>query len=122
LLNITRGVVIEIVEADLAPGDNFRVPRELIHAIKRSLVRQLGFMGMDTDGRVDEFVFLSESDTTIEVDRTVSIADRDDDLDTAFTSTRNDLLAIGIEAVAFEMGVGVDEHSRQSSVFSKNRC
>jgi hypothetical protein len=33
----------------------------------------------------------------------------------------NHLLAIGVEAVAFEMGVGVDEHSRQSSVVGRQQ-
>jgi hypothetical protein len=112
-------MIVEVVQADLAPGDDFRVAGEHLHAVKRGLVGKLGFMGMDADGRVNEFVFLSQLDAAIEVDRSLAIADSDDAFDPSFARTSDHLLAIRIEAMAFEMGVGVYKHSRQSSVVSK---
>src|SRR4029077_16470793 len=65
LLHVAGGMVVEVVQADLAPSDDFRVAGELLHAVKCSLIGKSGLMRMDADSRVDEFVLLCELDAAI---------------------------------------------------------
>ncbi len=119
LLHVARRMIVIVVQPDLTPGNDLGSFCQLLHIVERSLVRELRFMRMNPDRRINEFVLLGQQNSAIKVNRAVAIANGDDGLDAGLARPSNYLLAIGIEAVAFEMGVGVYEHSRQSLVVSQ---
>ena len=65
---------------------------------------------MNANRSVKKLVLLRESNAAIERPRPISIADRDDVVDTGFSRARNHLLAIRLELLAFEMCVRINEH------------
>src|SRR5262245_10667723 len=46
LLHLARGVVIKVIESDLAPGNDLGMPGELLHLRVVSLASKLSFMRM----------------------------------------------------------------------------
>jgi hypothetical protein len=62
-------------------------------------------MRMNPEGRVDEIVFLGQTNSAIDVLRSVTVADRDDGLHSGLTRPSNHVLAIGVESLAIEMCV-----------------
>jgi hypothetical protein len=73
-------------------------------------------MRMNTDRRKHERVLFGEMNPGVELGRAVPVADRDHGADSRFARARDDLLAIGIELFAIEMGVRVDEHKKDSGL------
>ncbi len=73
---------------------------------------------MNSDGRVDELVFLGEFDCTVERPWPGPAADRDDPFNAGLPRPRNHRLAVGTELLPFEMGVGIYEHGSRSSIFT----
>ncbi len=71
---------------------------------------QLGFVGMNPDRGVDEFVLFGQLDAAIQSPRPVTVANRDDGLYSCCSCPRDHLLAIGLELLAIEMSVGIDEN------------
>src|SRR3954447_10539863 len=75
LLNIARRMIVKIVEPNLPPRNHLRIARELLEFRKVRLSCQLGFMWMNTNGRVDGLVAFGDFDGAIE--RTGAVAGPD---------------------------------------------
>src|ERR1017187_1105779 len=75
---------------------------------------------MNSDRRVDPIVLLGEFDGAVECvrPRSVAIADREQDPDTRLVGARDDFGAVGVEALAIEMSVGVGVHQKRYSLFA----
>ena len=69
-------------------------------------------MGMDTNRRVHERMFLGQPNSGVEHGRAVTVADGNHGPDPGFERPRDDLLAVGVELLAIEMGVRIDEHRK----------
>jgi hypothetical protein len=59
-------VIVEIVEADFAPGDDFGVLREASKFVEVVLCDFFGFVRMDADAGVDPIVLLGVGDDGVE--------------------------------------------------------
>src|SRR2546427_11285180 len=116
LLNVTRRVVVEIIEADFSPGNHLGPSCELTEFLKIRIGRQLRFVGMDTDGGVNEFVLLSELNSAVKRSRPRAAADGDNAINASFAGLRNHLLTVRVELFHFEVSVGIYEN--QSAVLS----
>jgi len=70
-------------------------------------------------GGVDEFVFLGQTDTAINICGAVAVSDGNNGVNSGSAGARDHFVAVGVELVAVEMCVGVDEHGvgRVSLVF-----
>src|SRR5438477_9612913 len=110
LLNVSRRVVVVVVEADFSPGDDFIVARKLLKFGKVRILRHLCFMRMYADGRVNRFVLLGYFDGAVECAGTVSCADSKHVRDSGLASTCDYLQAIRVEAGAIKVAMRVDEH------------
>ena len=110
LLHIARRVGVEIIQSDFAPGNYFGMPCQSLQFLEIAIGGQLGLVRMNANRSVKKLVLLRESNAAIERPRPISIADRDDGVDTGFSRARNHLLAIRLELLAFEMCVRINEH------------
>src|SRR5262249_37143007 len=110
LLYLSWRVVVVVVEANLAPGNHFRIARELFEAGEIRLFRQLGFMRMYAYGCVDKIMLLGDLDGTIESPRPITSSDRKHVQNACPVRPRNRLFAIRVEPRAVKMAVGIDEH------------
>src|SRR5580704_4918639 len=86
------------------------MPRQPFHVLVRGFIRQPGFMGMNAERRINEIVVLRQANSAIHMRRPVTVADGNDGLHPGLASPSNDLLAVGVELPAVEMGVRVDKH------------
>src|SRR5438132_2705576 len=109
LLNVTRRVVVEIIEADFSPGNHLGCSCELTEFLEIRIGRQLRFVGMDTDGGVNEFVLLSELNSAVKRSRPRAAADGDNAINASFASPRNHLLTVSVERLPLAMCVGIYE-------------
>jgi len=109
LLNVARGVVVVIVEADFTPGDDANVSGVGFGFLEMALGDEFGFVGMDTDGGVDPGVLLGERDGRVEMVGAGSTADGEDGGDAGFAGAGEDGIAVRLEVGEIEMGVGVDQ-------------
>src|SRR6185437_11894493 len=73
-------------------------------------------MRMDTDRCINKVVLVGDFHLAVQRAGAIPGADSDDGTNFIFTRTSDDLLAIGIETRAFEMGVGVNEHAFTSAL------
>ena len=110
LLQFARRVIVEIVQPDFAPGNDLGPFRQLFEFLKVGVGGQLGFMRMDADGGVDKFVLLGQSNAAVQRAGPGSAANGDDLFNAAVPRPRDHLLAVGVELLHLEMGVGVYEH------------
>src|SRR5262245_1152267 len=69
-------------------------------------------MRMDSDRRVHERMLLGELDPGVQIGRPVAIADGDHGRDSGFVRACDDFRAIGLELLAIEMCVRIDEHGK----------
>jgi hypothetical protein len=109
LLNIARRVIVEIVEADFAPGEDAGVFREAGEFGEPIFSGEFGFVGMDADRGVDPVVFLGERNGGVEAVRGGAAANGEDFFDSCVASACEHGVAVGIELGKFEMGVRVDD-------------
>ena len=86
------------------------MPRQPFHVLIRSFIRQPGLVRMNAEGRVNEIVFLRQSNSAIHCAGPIAVADRDDGLHPGLPRPRNHLLAIGVEPLAVKMRVRINEH------------
>ena len=114
LLHVPRRVIVEIIQPDFAPGNDLGSFCQLFQFAESRIGRQLGFVGMNANGGVDEFVLLGQLDAAVQTSRPVTVANRDDRLYSCFSRPRDHLLAIGLELLAIEMSMGIDENRRWS--------
>ncbi len=115
LLHVARRVIVKIVEPDLAPGNHLRIFRQPLQLVEVFLFRQLRFVRMNADGRVNPLMLLREFDGAVERAgaRAIAIADGEQGGDAGLFRAREDLGAIGVEALVLEMAVGVGVHKFQ---------
>ncbi len=59
-LRVAPGVIVEIIEADFAPGNDFAMLREAGEFVEMVLSDFFGLMGMDADAGEDPFVLFGE--------------------------------------------------------------
>ena len=71
-------------------------------------------MRMNADGRVHERILLGQLDPAVEIRRPIAVPYGDDGLHAGFPGPSNHLLAVVPVALAFQMSVRIDEHSRWS--------
>src|ERR1043166_9462088 len=105
-------MIVVIVEADLAVGDDLLVlcqPTELIVAAVDDMFH---FMRMDADGGIDRRVLLRQCDCG-PTGREIA-ADGDEGFDTGFPGAGNHGLAILIVTGIVQMGMCVEEHMSAS--------
>ena len=110
LLHIARRMIVIVVQADFSPGDYSGIARKLPEFSEVGILREPGFVGMNADSRVNRVILLSDLDRTIEGARSISCTDSKQVRDAGISRARHHLLAIGIETIAVEMAVGVNEH------------
>ena len=103
-------MIIEIIQTDLAPCDHFGMPRQTLHVLVGGFIRQPGFVRMNAERRVNEIVFLRQSNSAIHLRGTIAVADGDYGLNPGLPRPIDHLLAIGVELLAIEMRVRINEH------------
>ena len=110
LLRVAWGMVVVVVEADFADGDDARMLGKALHAVEVCVDEQARLVGVDADGSVNPGVALGERDGAGDVVRAVAIADGEEGADAGIVGALDGGVAIGGELGAVEMGVGVEEH------------
>src|SRR5579862_2132604 len=56
LLNVARRVIVEIIEANFAPGYDFGMPRQALHLYISVFIREARLMRMNAERGVNEIV------------------------------------------------------------------
>jgi hypothetical protein len=112
LLHIARRVIVEVVEADLAPGDHVGIAGKALEFVEVRWRGECSFVRMNADRRVDARVFIGEFDGAVERARagTVAVADGEHRCYAGCLGSSEDISAVGIKALVLEMAVGVGEH------------
>src|SRR5271165_1827997 len=105
-------MIVEVIQSDLAPRDDFGLACELLWLVKVVLLGQRGFVGMNAYRGVNTFMLVRELDSAIECacSGAVPIADGEDGHNARCFGVCEYLCAIGVKALAVEMGVGVGVH------------
>src|SRR5437660_4705816 len=122
LLYFSGRVVVKVVEADFSPRNHLGMPRPLEHLGISNVVRKVCFMRMNSYTRPDSrilrlaVVFFRQVYTAVGRVRSVTVSYGKVGFDPVLFRTRQHFVTIGVVAIAFEMGVGVDEHGRWSLV------
>src|SRR6266404_9553010 len=103
------------------------MPRPLQHLGISNVVRKLCFMRMNSYTRPDSrilwlaVVFFRQFYTAVGRVGSVTVAYGKVGFDPVLFRARQHFFTIGVVAIAFEVGVGVDEHGRWSLVVSRSR-
>ncbi len=108
-LDVARGVIVEIVEADFAPGDDFGMLGKFGESFEMRRGDFLGLMGMDADRGVDPIVGFGVGQGGIEFFRAGTRADGEDGGDTGGAGAIEHGVAVVRELREVDVGVGVDE-------------
>ena len=110
LLDVARGVVVVIVEADFAPGEELGACGETLELVVVGLGGKLGFMRVDAGGHVDPIVSGGEGDWGVQgVD---VAADGQDGRDAHLAGTLEHFGAVGVECSVVQVGVRVNQGQR----------
>src|ERR1700686_1212129 len=116
-LNFPRRMIVEIIEPDFSPGNYLGMPRPLQHLRISGVGREAGFVGMNADACPDSWivrfavVFFSQLNATVGSLRAIAVSDGEVSCNSILFCAREDFFAIAVIAVAFEVGVGVDENT-----------
>jgi hypothetical protein len=110
LLNVSRGVIVVVVESDFADGDELGMLGESLHVIEVGRGEQARFVRVDAGGGVDPRIALGERDGAGEVVGAVSVADGKQGAYAGIVGALDGSFAISSELSAVEMSVGVEEH------------
>jgi hypothetical protein len=119
-LFLARGVVVVVVEADFADGDDVGVVAEGFEFFEGVGSGEAGFVGMDSGGGIDAGdvgaagVVVGEFGGAVHGVGAVADADGEDGFDSGGVGTLEHRLAVAVVAVAVEVSVGVDEHGAAS--------
>ena len=119
-LHIARGMIVEIIQPNLAPSNDLGMHCEALHVPIGGVIREPGFVRMYAESRVNELVFLGQPDSAIHLRRPVAVADGHDRLHPRLSRARNNFLPVGVEALAIKMRVRVNKHSRWSLVVGRS--
>ena len=114
LLHVARRVIVEIVEADLAPCDHVRIARQIRHARVMFFGDQPRFVRMHTEARVNlhpRSIRLRQTDCDVYIIGTIAIPNRQHRLDARFFGATKHIFAILRELRPFEMTMGIDVHA-----------
>src|ERR1700674_1940370 len=110
LLHVPRRMVIEIVQPNLAPGNDLGVLCQLRHLLEIGIAGKLGFVRMNPDGRINELMLFGELDAAVERTWARPAADGENGLNTRILGPLQHKGAVSIELLHLEMCVGIDEH------------
>src|SRR5262245_16990605 len=102
-------MVVEVVEADFAPGNYFWVSGEAGELIEMLGRRFLGFVRMDTDAGVDPVVLLRVRQSGVEFCRARAGADGQQSLHTGFSGAVQHGVTVFGKLWVVDVRVGVDE-------------
>ena len=108
ILHVARRVIVEIVEANFAPGDDFRVLgelRELVEMLRRDLLR---LVRVDADRGVDPVVLIGIFDRGVELFGAGTRADRENVFDARRASAIEHGVAVVSELWEIDVCVRVD--------------
>ena len=86
------------------------MPGQSLELLKISGGGQFRFMRMNADARVHEVMLLGEPNAAVERTGAIAVANGQNVFDSAIFRAGDHLLAIRVKLLAFEMGVGIDEH------------
>ena len=112
LLHVARRVIVKIVEPDLTPRNYLRIFDQALELVEVFLFCQLRLVRMNADSRVNIFMLLRELDGAVKRAgaRAVAITDGQQRGHTRLLRAREDIGAVVVEALVFEMAVGVGVH------------
>ena len=102
-------MIVVVVEADLAIGDDLLVLCQPAKFVVPAIEDMFHFMWMDADGGIDERVLLCQCNCRL-AGRQIA-ADGDEGFDTGFPGAGNHRLAILIVPRVIQMGMRVEEHA-----------
>src|SRR6266852_3379140 len=103
-------MIVIVIQPNLAPCDHFGMPRQPFHVLVHAFVCQLGFVGMNSEGGVDEFVLLRQPNPAVHLRRPVAVADGNNSRDPGLPRPSDNLLAIRIKSLAIKMRMRINEH------------
>ena len=109
-LDLTRRMIVVLVEANLSPRDYFRFARELFKLCEIRACRQACLVWMNADRSKDEVVLFADFYGAVERTRSVARAYRKNVGDSSFARASDHLLAVGVKAGTIKMAMGIDEH------------
>ena len=114
LLHVARRVIVKVVEADFAPGDDLGIAGQSLQFVEVGWLGEFGLMRMNAYGRVNPVVLLREFDGAIQRagpgPSPLPMASMRGDA--GFLGAGEDVSAIGVEALVFEMAVRVGIHKQ----------
>ncbi len=113
LLHVARRVIVEIVEADLAPCDHARIARQIRHARVMFFGNQSCFVRVNSQARVNlhpRSIRLRQTYCDVHIIRTIAIPNRQYRLDACRFRALKHIVAILRELWPFEMTMGIDVH------------
>ena len=113
LLHVARRMIVKIIEADFAPGEDARMLGEAREFGEPFFGGELGFVRVDADGGVDPVVFFAERNGDVETIGGGAAADGEDGLHAGVAGACEHFVAVGVELGEFEMGVGVDDLQKE---------
>src|ERR1700676_3262757 len=123
LLHISRRMIIEIVQPNLAPGNDLGALCQSRHLLEIGLTGKFSFVRMNSDRRINELVLFGELDGTIKRAWARSTADRENGFNSRLLGTLEHGRAVGIELLHLEMRVGIDKHRNRLQVSGfTDRC
>lgn len=103
-------MVIEVIQPNFTPGKDFGSLRQLRHLIEIGAASEFGFVRMNSDRRINEFMFFGELDGAVKGAWSGSAADGENSFNPRIFSPLEHSGAVRIELLHFEMSVGVDEN------------
>src|SRR3954469_2468664 len=112
LLNIARRMIVKIVEPNLPPRNHLRIACELLKRLEIRIRRELRFMRMNPDRRINEVMRLRDLYRTIQRSRPIPSSHRKNICNPTFARTTNHFLAIWIEAGPVKMAVRINKLRR----------
>ena len=116
LLDLSRRMIIKIVEADFSPGDDFGMARPLLQVCICCAISKPCLVRMNADTRPDFRVFLlslvlfGQANAAVGSVRAFAVSNRQISFDPVLFRPGQHLVPIMVVTLAFEMCVGVDEH------------
>src|SRR5580704_13242293 len=102
-------MIVEIIQPDLAPGNDLWPLCQFPHLLEIGIACKLGLVRMNSNGRVNEVVLFGELDPAVERPGAGSAADRDNRFDSGFAGASDHLFTVGIKLLHLEMCMGIDE-------------
>jgi len=119
-LSVPRGVVVVVVESDLAHRPHLRFPQPFRQAGVPRVGGDPGVVGVDAGGGGQTRVTAAQLQRPVHgAALRVGVADGEDEADAGGARPFQHGVAVGVEGVHLQMGVGVDEH--QASPPSRRR-